>query len=132
MIRCYVTLCLQSKAITADIINKIMPVPASRTIQAGQLTALKKVIERHGWFLTTLDMSNSESLDDHISVLFSVMGNYKDAFKELWQLNVDITLACLFESDAGENPELSGDSLAKLVEIKVGKFWIDCDKTMPE
>lgn len=132
MIRCYVTLCLQSKTVTAEEISKIMPVSASRTCSAGKLSGRRTIIDRHGWFLTTQDILNSESLDEHINELFLVMGNYKDAFKELWQLNVDITLACLFESDAGENPEFSGEALAKLVEIKVGKFWIDCDKSVPD
>ncbi len=132
MIRCYVTLCLQSKIVTAEEMGAVMSIPATRTVKAGQLAALKKVIERHGWFLTTLDMLESERLDDHINELFVALGNYEDAFEQLSRLGVDITLACFFQSDSGENPEISGESLSQLVKLNIGSFWIDCHKTMPE
>lgn len=118
--RTYATLCIYSNELPGDEFSLRLGIAPDRTVQKGQKLR-QTIAERHGWFLGTQEIVESNDLAAHIQWLLDQLSSKREILHDFQNRGCEIRIMCFWESATGNGGPVFDHQLIQ----DLGKIPID-------
>ena len=119
----YVGLCIYSRDMSPEIIGRILELESTREFVRDPKHKYQPQRQHNFWSLSTKDLTESKSQDDHLREIFSRLEGKDEALARLRDAGCDMCLSVYWETDGQGGPSLSSGVIEKLALYGLEIWW---------